>query len=123
VRDPNSAHQLAADPDAGERGRYSPARLRGVLRRNPRDVLAATVLVLAAGMIALNALYLQRGPHPAPIFAAKTKPSTTREPTGSVVVVLPRPRPVDPIAAKLDAAPEERDHRPCATRARAARLL
>jgi peptidoglycan hydrolase-like protein with peptidoglycan-binding domain len=47
--------------------------LRLVLRR-PRDSMAAGVAGFAAVAILVNALYLQSGPHPAPIFANKPVP-------------------------------------------------
>ena len=42
--------------------------------RNPRDAVA--VLVAAAGVTAIfcNALFMQRGPHPAPIFSYRSSP-------------------------------------------------
>ena len=47
--------------------------LRMVLRR-PRDSLAAGVAGFAAIAILINALFMQSGPHPAPIFANKPAP-------------------------------------------------
>jgi len=47
--------------------------LRAVLRR-PRDSLAAGVAGFAAIAILVNALFMQSGPHPAPIFANKPAP-------------------------------------------------
>jgi peptidoglycan hydrolase-like protein with peptidoglycan-binding domain len=47
--------------------------LRTVLRR-PRDSLAAGVAGFAAIAILVNALFMQSGPHPAPIFANKPAP-------------------------------------------------
>jgi peptidoglycan hydrolase-like protein with peptidoglycan-binding domain len=47
--------------------------LRTVLR-SPRDSLAAGVAGFAAIAILVNALYMQSGPHPAPIFANKPAP-------------------------------------------------
>jgi peptidoglycan hydrolase-like protein with peptidoglycan-binding domain len=47
--------------------------LRAVLRR-PRDSLAAGVAGFAAIAILVNALFMQSGPHPAPIFANKLVP-------------------------------------------------
>jgi peptidoglycan hydrolase-like protein with peptidoglycan-binding domain len=41
------------------------------LRRRPRDSIAAMVAGLAAVAILVNALFMQSGPHPAPIFANK----------------------------------------------------
>jgi peptidoglycan hydrolase-like protein with peptidoglycan-binding domain len=45
-----------------------------VLRRRPRDSMAAAVAGLAALAILVNALFLQSGPHPAPIFANLAPP-------------------------------------------------
>lgn len=39
------------------------------LRRRPRDSVAAAAAGLAAITILINALFMQKGPHPAPIFA------------------------------------------------------
>ena len=44
------------------------------LGRNPRDTIGLFVAFLAAGAILVNALYMQPGPHPAPIFSVKQKP-------------------------------------------------
>jgi hypothetical protein len=73
------------------------AALHGVARGNailfralgnsPRDAIGLLVALLAAGTIVINALYLQPGPHPAPIFSVKPRP--VAEP----VAVTPRPRP------------------------------
>jgi peptidoglycan hydrolase-like protein with peptidoglycan-binding domain len=46
-----------------------------VLRRRPRDSMAAAVAGLAALAILVNALFLQSGPHPAPIFANLAPPA------------------------------------------------
>jgi peptidoglycan hydrolase-like protein with peptidoglycan-binding domain len=90
------------------------------------DSLAVLCALLAMGAIAANALFLQKGPHPAPIFstrppAPKTAaapafplkpvviaPAPQAEPTTGAVV-LPRPRPAaEPEPAKLDPAPAAR---------------
>ena len=58
-------------------GRLLPALLGFVLRtvlRRPRDSLAAGVAGFAAIVILVNALFMQSGPHPAPIFANKPAP-------------------------------------------------
>ncbi len=68
-------------------------RLAAAIGRYPREfvgILMATAAVLA---IFINALFLQRGPHPAPFFAARPQP------TQQAPVVLPRPRAVEPAAA------------------------
>jgi peptidoglycan hydrolase-like protein with peptidoglycan-binding domain len=40
-----------------------------ILRSRPRDSIAAVTAGLAAVTILINALFMQKGPHPAPIFA------------------------------------------------------
>jgi hypothetical protein len=93
------------------------------LLRRPRDTLAVIVAAGAAIAIVVNGVYLQHGPHPAPIFAIKPLPvAPSRESVGSVqrphavtqdagpheaapaparpvVVELPRPRPANAPAA------------------------
>ncbi|MDC7787047.1 peptidoglycan hydrolase-like protein with peptidoglycan-binding domain [Rhodoplanes tepidamans] len=67
------------------------------LLRRPRDTLAGAAGIAACATIVINALFMQPGPHPAPIFALKTeKPraAPAREQTGALSV-LPRPRPAD----------------------------
>lgn len=53
---------------------------------------------VAVATIFINALFLQRGPHPAPIFA--TRPTVVRE----APVVLPRPRAMEPAVAPVTVA-------------------
>jgi peptidoglycan hydrolase-like protein with peptidoglycan-binding domain len=50
--------------------------LRGFLRR-PRDSMAGVIAGFAALAILINALFMQSGPHPAPIFANKAVPMDT----------------------------------------------
>ena len=70
-----------------------------VLLRRPRDTLAGIVAAGAAIAIVVNGVYMQHGPHPAPIFAIKPLPvAPSREPVGSIQ----RPR-----AAAQDAGPRE----------------
>lgn len=76
-----------------------------VLLRRPRDTLAGAAGIAAFATIVINALFMQPGPHPAPIFTLKTeRPPVVavagRESTGALSV-LPRPRPSDaPPAAR-----------------------
>jgi peptidoglycan hydrolase-like protein with peptidoglycan-binding domain len=53
-------------------------------------------------LILVNGLFMQSGPHPAPIFAIKPLPVVSNEPTGAV---LPRPRPVAAENARLEPVP------------------
>jgi peptidoglycan hydrolase-like protein with peptidoglycan-binding domain len=75
------------------------AVLRTVLRR-PGDSLAAAVAGFAAIAILVNALFMQSGPHPAPIFANKPAPVVEQLAAPAVAVSAQR-KPVDP---KLEAA-------------------
>jgi len=67
--------------------------LRTVLRR-PRDSLAAGVAGFAAIAILVNALFMQSGPHPAPIFSNKPAPVVV-----PVAALMPQRKPTD---AKVD---------------------
>lgn len=104
---PSRAHAVDDDDAAGERRPGIAIQvLRSVLRfvmRNPRDLIGGVAAVAAVGTILVNALYLQPGPHPAPIFSVKSRPVSADQ-TASVVTVLPRPRPADLFSAKPDAA-------------------
>ncbi|MPZ56938.1 MAG: peptidoglycan-binding protein [Rhizobiales bacterium] len=46
-------------------------RLRQWIVRHPRDTVAFLAAFIATGTIAVNALFLQSGPHPAPLFALR----------------------------------------------------
>jgi peptidoglycan hydrolase-like protein with peptidoglycan-binding domain len=64
------------------------AFLFSILRESPRDSFAALVAAGATCAILINALFLQSGPHPAPIFANKP----------AVIVANPAPAPVQSLA-------------------------
>jgi Putative peptidoglycan binding domain len=66
----------------------------GFLLAHRRDVMGGLVAIAAVALIVANGLFMQSGPHPAPIFAVKPLPVVANEPTGAVV---PRPRPA-PVA-------------------------
>ena len=66
--------------------------LRFVLRR-PQDSLAGAVAALAAIVILVNALFMQTGPHPAPIFA--NKPPAEAAPIFGPATSMLRSRPAD----------------------------
>src|SRR5215471_16319343 len=90
-----------ADADDEEYDRPASARpwWLSVILRRPRDTIAGIVAAGAVVAIVVNGVYLQHGPHPAPIFAIKPLPvAPSREPVGSVQ----RPR-----AAAQDAGPRE----------------
>ena len=69
------------------------AMLFRALGNSPRDAIGLFVALLAAGAILVNALYMQPGPHPAPIFAVKQRPVADQ-----VIAVAPRVRPETPPA-------------------------
>ena len=71
-----------------------------MLLRRPRDTIACMIAGGAAIAIIVNGVYLQHGPHPAPIFAIKPLPvAAPRDTVGS----LQRPRAAEPETAKHDA--------------------
>lgn len=50
----------------------SAGRIAGVIGRHPREFVGIIMATLAIFAIVTNALFLQKGPHPAPIFAARS---------------------------------------------------
>jgi hypothetical protein len=77
------------------------------LLRSPKDVAAGALAFAAVGAIIANALFLQAGPHPSPMFGSVV---TMPAPAPSVSP-LPRPRPVEATtrseASPLEAKPAE----------------
>lgn len=75
-----------------------------ILLHSPKDLFAGALAVAAIGAIVANALFLQSGPHPSPMFGSVvTLPAPA--PAPSSVSPLPRPRPVE--ATKAEAATAE----------------
>ena len=73
-------------------------RLAAAIGRYPREFVGLLMATAAAFAIFINALFLQHGPHPAPIFA-------TRPPVAQATpVALPRPRAVAPAVAPATVA-------------------
>jgi hypothetical protein len=75
---------------------------RGLLLRallySPKDMVAGLIAFAAASAIITNALFLQSGPHPAPMFGtAVTSPTSLLMPNP-----LPRPRPAEADALALN---------------------
>jgi peptidoglycan hydrolase-like protein with peptidoglycan-binding domain len=62
-------------------------------RQRPKDALVAAVAAAATLTILINALFMQTGPHPAPIFA--NKPPAHAVPVPAESLLLPRATPVD----------------------------
>jgi len=61
-----------------------------MLLHSPKDMLAGALAIAAIGAILTNALFLQAGRHPSPMFG-----SVVTLPPPAPAVVLPRPRPVE----------------------------
>jgi hypothetical protein len=88
-----SASALAAGA-ASERG----FAMR-VLLHSPKDMVAGALAFAAVSAIVANALFLQAGRHPSPMFgSAVAVPAAALAPASP----LPRPRPVDADAAQLE---------------------
>jgi Putative peptidoglycan binding domain len=63
-----------------------------ILLRSPKDMVAGLLAAAAVGAILANALFLQAGRHPSPMFSSVV---TLPAPQAAVVSPLPRPRPVE----------------------------
>jgi hypothetical protein len=73
-----------------------------ILLHSPKDLVAGALALAAIGAVVANALFLQWGPYPSPLFGSFV---TLPAPAPSPVSPLPRPRPVE--ATKAEAAPAE----------------
>jgi peptidoglycan hydrolase-like protein with peptidoglycan-binding domain len=80
----------------------APLRFLRNLGWGVRDTLAFTVGAVGAVAILVNALFLQSGPHPAPLFKASPAPVAVADATSTVVTAVPRPRPAVPVPAKVE---------------------
>jgi hypothetical protein len=88
-----------------------------ILLHSPKDSFAALIAFVAASAVITNAVFLQAGPHPAPMFGLTAAPSTTL----TLVNPLPRPRPIE-----ADVQPSEQkpgDPRPVESRPAEPRLV
>lgn len=81
---------------------------RGLVMRiflhSPKDVVAGLIAATAICAILTNALFLQAGRHPSPMFGSVV---TLPAPQGAAVSPLPRPRPVELTARPAEAEPPE----------------
>jgi len=94
------------------------ARIGMFIVQHPRESVGLLMATIATGWIFANALFLQKGPHPAPIFAppkqmavpvAPVKPVVVAQPVNAVPVPAAAPqRRNDPIAALLAPTPRIR---------------
>ena len=103
---------LRAGDDDFDAGDYAderrPSRLRETalwLLRRPVDSLAGLIATGGMVMILINALFLQSGPHPAPIFANKPPPApVVSNSLTAADTALPRLKPADLVAQPLPPA-------------------
>lgn len=71
-----------------------------ILLHSPKDMVAGALAFAAVSAIIANALFLQAGRHPSPMFGTVVAMPAPVSP-------LPRPRPVEAAARPADAAPVE----------------
>jgi Putative peptidoglycan binding domain len=88
-----------------------------ILLRSPKDVVAGALAFAAVSAIITNALFLQAGRHPAPMFGSSVVVPGAALPGANL---LPRPRPVEADATLLEPGPIE--IRPAESRAAEPRL-
>jgi Putative peptidoglycan binding domain len=73
-----------------------------ILLHSPKDMVAGAIAFAAVSAIITNALFLQAGRHPSPMFGGSVgMPMTATVPAS----LLPRPRPVEADARPADAKP------------------
>ncbi len=73
-----------------------------ILLHSPKDMIAGMLAFAAVSAIIANALFLQAGRHPSPMFGTVTRmPAVASAP----VSPLPRPRPVEAAARTVDPLP------------------
>src|SRR5437764_3874575 len=75
-----------------------------VLLRSPKDMVAGLLAVAAVCAIITNALFLQAGRHPSPMFGSVV---TLPPPLPAVASPLPRPRPIEIAARPVEPEPVE----------------
>ncbi|WP_027583552.1 peptidoglycan-binding domain-containing protein [Bradyrhizobium sp. Ai1a-2] len=78
--------------------------LMRVLLHSPKDTVAGVLAVGAVIAIITNALFLQAGRHPSPMFGSVV---TLPPPAPAVTSPLPRPRPVEAAARPVESQPVE----------------
>jgi peptidoglycan hydrolase-like protein with peptidoglycan-binding domain len=79
-----------------------------VLGWSPRDAAGITLVAFAAGAILVNMVFMQSGPHPAPMFKTAVAVAKSVAANGGTAAALPRPRqaePAPPAAPAKAAAP------------------
>ena len=74
-----------------------------ILLHSPKDMVAGALAFAAVSAIIANALFLQAGRHPAPMFGSVTAMPAVAAPANP----LPRPRPVEADATQSESRPAE----------------
>lgn len=74
-----------------------------ILLHSPKDTVAGFLAFAAVSAIIANALFLQAGRHPSPMFGTVTRMPAAALPTSP----LPRPRPAEAAARTTDPLPSE----------------
>lgn len=87
-----------------------------VLLHSPKDTVAGVLASVAAGAVITNALFLQAGPHPAPMFGS-TVVNLVATPAASSLLPRPRPAESDVTAMELKQAERASESRNSETRA------
>ncbi|HZP79645.1 MAG TPA: peptidoglycan-binding domain-containing protein [Pseudolabrys sp.] len=88
------------------------AAVVGLISRHPREFVGLLVMTAASTAILVNALFLQAGPHPAPLWAFKARPvadaaAVRAAPARATVQPAPSPAPAPaPQAAPARSRPE-----------------
>jgi hypothetical protein len=85
---------MAIEADAGR------GLVMRILLHSPKDMVAGALAFAAVAAIIANALFLQAGHHPSPMFGSSVAPSAANPAPASP---LPRPRPVDIAMRPADA--------------------
>lgn len=80
-------------------------RLGAAIARHPRESVGILLATVAAMSISTNALFLQKGPHPAPIFATHLTPQPALKPqTTATQIAAPQATVAQPTTAGAPAA-------------------
>lgn len=83
----------------------------GVLQRlgwSARDAVGFVVAAIGSVAILVNVLFMQSGPHPAPMFQRVPFATASTDTKNTAAPVVPRARPVEALPAKPEAAPAAR---------------
>src|SRR3981081_4226482 len=79
-----------------------------MLLHSPKDTVAGALAVAAVFAIITNALFLQAGRHPSPMFGSVvTLPAPAPAPAVAVANPLPRPRPAELAVRPAEPTPAE----------------